>query len=167
MRRANTVVRASDLDPWKIRSRVELDHDHRYRRRLVLKAANGESFLLDLAEATHLKHGDGLLLDDGAIILIQALPEPLLEIGAPTMTMLMQIAWHLGNRHVPTQLCGDRLRIRTDHVLAEMVYQLHGTVTTICAAFDPEGGAYGKVPSAYHHHAGHEHHHADHDHPHE
>jgi urease accessory protein len=143
------------MDPWKIKGRVELDHDHRYRRRLTLRTADGESFLLDLAETTHLKHGDGLVLDDGGIILIQALPEPLLEIRASSPAALMQIAWHLGNRHVPTQLCGDSLRIRADHVLAGMVRQLHGSATTISAAFDPEGGAYGAGTGSTHHHHGH------------
>jgi urease accessory protein len=168
MRRASTVVRASEMDPWKIRSRVELDHDRRYRRRLVLQAADGESFLLDLAETTHLKHGDGLLLDDGTIILIQALPEALLEIRAASPAALMQIAWHLGNRHVPTQLCGDNLRIRSDHVLAGMVHQLHGTVKTICAPFDPEGGAYSEGTPEHqpHHHHDSDHHHGGHHHDH-
>jgi urease accessory protein len=165
MRRACSIVTAGAMDPWKIRGRVVLDHDHRYRRRLMLRTADGDSFLLDLAGATHLKDGDGLLLDDGGIIVVQALPEPLLEIRASTPAALMQIAWHLGNRHVPTQLCGDTLRIRADHVIAGMVQQLHGTVTAICAPFDPEGGAYGEAsaPAHEHHHHQHggNHHHAD------
>jgi urease accessory protein len=160
MQRVSAVVRAGTVDPWKIRGRVELDHDHRYRRRLVLRTADGTSFLLDLADATQLKDGDGLLLDDGGIVLVQALPETLLEIRASTPAALMQIAWHLGNRHVPTQLCGDTLRIRADHVIAAMVHQLHGVVTTISAPFDPEGGAYGATHTHHHHHDGGNHHHA-------
>lgn len=153
MRRAATVIKAEDLDPWKIAGRVALDHENRYRRRLVLQMAGGEPFLLDLTEATRLRHGDGLLLDDGAIILIEALPEALLEIRAPSQMTLMRITWHLGNRHVPTQLCGETLRIRADHVLAAMVEQLNGSLTAITAPFDPEGGAYGggAVTPHYHH----------------
>jgi urease accessory protein len=170
VRRANLVIKAADLDPWKIVGRVVLDHENRYRRRLVLRMAQGESFLLDLSDATHLRHGDGLLLDDGAIVLIEALPEPLLEIRAPSPTTLMRIAWHLGNRHVPTQLCGETLLIRDDHVLAAMVEQLSGTASAITAPFDPEGGAY-RGEAAHHHHDHHRrdhstasHSHDDHDH---
>jgi urease accessory protein len=160
MRRATVVVNGAKLDPSKIAGRVILDHDNRYRRRLVLRMAEGEAFLLDLDEATHLRHGDGLLLDDGTIVLVEAVPESLLEIRATDRAALIRIAWHLGNRHVPTQLCDDKLRIRADHVLAAMVEQLNGTVTMISAPFDPEGGAYG---GNHHHHASH-HGHGDHDH---
>jgi len=151
MRRATSVIKAAELDPWKIAGRVALDHENRYRRRLVLRMAGGEAFLLDLSEATHLRHGDGLLLDDGAIVLIEALPEALLEIRAPSQMALTRIAWHLGNRHVPTQLCGETLRIRADHVLAAMVEQLNGSLTAISAPFDPEGGAYGGAAPQHHH----------------
>lgn len=161
MRRATIVVKADELDPWKITGRVALDHENRYRRRVVLRTANGESFLLDLSEATHLRHGDGLQLDDGAIVLVEALPETLLEIHALSPTALTRIAWHLGNRHVPTQLCGDTLRIRADHVLAGMVQQLEGTATQISAPFDPEGGAYGGKPASHHDHHDGAHAHSD------
>ncbi len=40
----------------------------------------------------------------------------------------MRIAWHLGNRHLPTQLMGDRIRIRYDHVIVDMVQGLGGDV---------------------------------------
>ena len=142
MRRASTVVKASEVDPWKIRSRVELDHDHRYRRRLVLKAADGDSFLLDLAEATHLKHGDGLLLDDGGIVRVAGRPEPLLEIRAASADELARLAWHIGNRHVEVQIAGNVLRVRRDHVIEAMLRGLGAHVTPIEAPFAPERGAY-------------------------
>jgi urease accessory protein len=148
------VIRARDVDPAKIVGRVVLDHDNRYRRRLVLQTDGDESLLLDLAEATLLRHGDGLALDDGAVILVEAMSERLLEIRAPQRSLLTRIVWHLGNRHVPTQLDGDRVRIREDHVIAEMVAQLGGTTALITAPFNPEGGAYGGA--ATHDHAPHE-----------
>src|SRR5712675_1952629 len=55
---------------------------------------------------------------------------------------LLRIAWHLGNRHLPLQVVGTRLRIRADHVIAEMVAGLGGRVTRLEAPFDPETGAY-------------------------
>jgi len=156
MRRTEKVIRAGDVDRDKVVDRVALDHDRRHRRRLVLETVQGQSLLLDLAEATQLRHGDGLLLDDGAIVLVEALAERLLEIRAPHRETLMRIAWHLGNRHLPVQLAADHLRIRDDHVIAELVHHLGGTTVLIDAPFDPEGGAYGEHLGAPHHHARHE-----------
>ena len=83
-----------------------------------------------------------------------AQPEPLLEIHAHDEGELVRIAWHLGNRHLPVQLLGDRIRIRADHVIEEMVEGLGGHVDAIEAPFDPEAGAYA---------GGHQHHHDDDD----
>jgi urease accessory protein len=62
---------------------------------------------------------------------------------------LLRIAWHLGNRHLPLQVAGDRLRIRADHVIADMVTGLGGSITRVEAPFDPEIGAY--AGTAHHH----------------
>ena len=156
MRRAETVIPAREVDRDKIVDRVVLDHDHRHRRRLVLETVQGDSLLLDLAETTQLRQGDGLLLNDGAIVLVEALAEPLLEIRAPHGEALIRIAWHLGNRHVPTQLAGDHLRIRDDHVIAELVRHLGGMAIPIHAPFEPEAGAYGRHFGALHPPARHE-----------
>ncbi len=63
----------------------------------------------------------------------------------------MRLAWHLGNRHTDVQIVGDRLRIRRDHVLEEMLRGLGAHLAPLDAPFDPE-------PAAPHeHHHGHEH----------
>ena len=145
---------------------LRLDHDLRNRRRMVFNTAGGSSVLLDMPRAVRMKDGDGLTLDDGSVIRIEAAPEALIEIHAHELRTLVRIAWHLGNRHLPTQLLGEhqppRLRIRHDHVIAEMVEGLGGHCEAIMAAFDPEGGAYaGDVPVSGHgHHHDHEHGHA-------
>jgi urease accessory protein len=150
-----------------------LDRDDRHRRRLVMRCVGKTVFLLNLPEAKVLKEGDALELEDGRIIAVRSVPEALLEIRASDPTQLVRIAWHLGNRHLPTQLLGDRLRIREDHVIEAMLEKLGARVSHIQAAFDPEGGAYGHatVQSHDHHdhgpdhdHHGHHHHHHDHDH---
>jgi urease accessory protein len=138
---------------------VVLDYDDRHRRRVTMKGTRGLSFLLDLPEAASLRNGDALVLDDGRLVEVVAAPELLFEVRGDDPHHLVRIAWHLGNRHVPTQILTKALRIRRDHVLKEMLRGLNARVIEIEAPFDPEGGAY-TTPTAQHPH---EHHH-DHTH---
>jgi urease accessory protein len=121
---------------------VVLDREARHRRRHTLVGRSGLAFLLDLPQAVFLRDGDGLALEDGRIVAVEAAPELLFEITCQDPLALLRVAWHLGNRHLPTEIRGDRLRIRADHVIADMVRGLGATVTVIKAPFDPEGGAY-------------------------
>ena len=120
-----------------------LDADERHRRRVVLTAEGGTSFLLDLPHATALHDGDGLVLEDGSIVRVAGKREPLVEITAADPQQLARLAWHIGNRHMDVQIIGDRLRIRRDHVLEEMLRGLGAQLSAIDAPFEPEPGAYG------------------------
>jgi len=122
----------------------------------MLSGERGTKFLLDLPQATALRDGDGLVLEDGAIVRVIGRPEPLVEIAAANDHDLARLAWHIGNRHVDVQIVGERLRIRRDHVIEDMLRGLGARLTPVEAPFDPEGGAYD-------HHHGHGHHH-EHDH---
>ena len=150
MRRAIAVHSSGQWPHEDALDTVTLAYHDRHRRRMRLVTDSGETFLLDLARAHHLAEGDGLELDDGGYLLVRAAPEPVFEIEAADRANLVRIAWHLGNRHLPLQVAGDRLRIREDHVIAEMVSGLGGRVTRLDAPFDPEIGAYA---GAAHHHA--------------
>ena len=129
---------------------VLIDFDRRHRRRIVLTTQSGRELLIDLPHAVRLRDGDGLALDDGGIVRVCARPEPLMEIHAHDDGDLVRIAWHLGNRHLPVQLLGDRIRIRADHVIQDMVEGLGGHVAAVEEPFDPEAGAY--APGAGHRH---------------
>ncbi len=157
MRRASTVMPAGSWDPSEADglSVAELTFDERYRRRVMLRDTKGE-FLLDLERPLALKDGDGLVLDDGAIILVKAAEEKVADITAPTQADIARIAWHIGNRHTPLQVLDDgSLRFQDDGVLSKMVEGLGGTVTFRKASFSPEPGAYAAK-------GGHEHHSHDH-----
>jgi urease accessory protein len=138
----NTIVPAGTWDPKREIDHVLIDYDSRFRRRIVLTTVSGTEVLIDLAEAVRLREGDGLVTASGGVICVRAQPEPLLEIHTHDEGELARIAWHLGNRHLPLQLLGDRIRIRADHVIKAMVEGLGGHVDAIEAAFDPEAGAY-------------------------
>lgn len=118
---------------------ILLDYDARHRRRLAISGRAGVSFLLDLPMALGLRQGDGLLLEDGRIIAVEAASEPLVEISAASPAQLSRIAWHIGNRQLPIEIVGDRLRIRPDPAAEAMLAGLGATTRMIEAPFDPEG----------------------------
>jgi urease accessory protein len=105
-----------------------------------------------------LEGGDGLVLEDGRLVRVEAAKELLLEVTCADSDHLLRIAWHLGNRHLPTELLGNRLRIRQDHVIEDMLKKLNARVQKLEAPFNPEGGAYGHGRTHSHEH-NHEHSH--------
>lgn len=150
MKRAFEVKAAGEWDDASAIDCVTLDAHERHRRRIVLTGERGTTFLLDLPQAAALHDGDGLVLDDGGIVRIVGRPEPLIEIAAADAPELARFAWHIGNRHMEVEIVGDRLRIRRDHVIEEMLRGLGARLSFVEAPFDPEHGAYD-------HHHGHEH----------
>jgi len=147
--RATEILPAGRWDTTHEIDRVLIDYDRRFRRRIVLTTVLGAEVLVDLPRAITLRDGDGLAVE-GGVIRICAQAEELMEIHAHADGELVRIAWHLGNRHLPVQLLDDRIRIRADHVIGEMVEGLGGHVELVQAPFDPEAGAY--AGGGHHHH---------------
>ena len=136
---------------------LTLDFDARHRRRIRLSADHGEDVLLDLPKTVAMADGDGLQLDDGNWLRIRAAAEPLIEVRHADHHQLTRLAWHLGNRHLPTEIRGSVLLIRPDHVIEDMLRGFGADLQEVQAAFQPEGGAYGHG----HHHKHHEGQHHD------
>jgi len=149
MRRAIAVGLRGQWPEDRTVDTVTLAYLDRHRRRIRLVTDSGAAFLLDLPRAQHFAHDDGLELDIGGYLRVCAAAEPVLEIEADDRASLLRIAWHLGNRHLPLQVVGDRLRVREDHVIAAMVSGLGGRISRHEAPFDPEFGAYAAA-SHYH-----------------
>jgi urease accessory protein len=142
--------------------RVVLDFDQRHRRRIAMRGEGGLPFLLDLQETARLRDGDVVVLEDGRRVAVAAADEPLAEIRCNNIQQLLRVAWHLGNRHLPTMIDGERLLVRRDHVIEDMVRGLGSSVAHVEAPFEPEGGAYaggghGRHDDDGHHHHDHEH----------
>jgi len=129
---------------------ITLDFDTRHRRRIRLTADQGEDILLDLPKAIAMANGDGVQLDDGRWLMIQAAAETIVEVQHKDPGQLVRLAWHLGNRHLPTEIRHEALRIRPDHVIEEMLSSFGAILRKSDAPFQPEGGAYG---SHNHHHS--------------
>jgi urease accessory protein len=104
--------------------------------------------------------------EDGRHIRVVAKPEALMEVSAGDRGKLVRLAWHVGNRHLPTEIAGATLYLRHDHVIAAMLEQLGATVRFVNRPFNPEGGAYGHGRTHGHSH-GHDHHDHGHHHHHD
>jgi urease accessory protein len=141
---------------------VRLTFDERNRRRLRYVAIGGTEFVLDLPRTTVMHDGDGLKLDNGQFIAVEAAPEALAEVTAPDLRTLLRLAWHIGNRHLPAELQPTRILIRDDHVIVQMLEGLGATVRRLEATFTPEPGAYsGAAAHSVFAHGHGSHHHAE------
>jgi urease accessory protein len=138
---------------WRSAAQVDqvvLDHDERHRRRIVLHGLHGTEFLLDLAEVPDMRDGDGILLSNGDVVLVNAADEPVMEVRSSDPVLLARIAWHVGNRHLAVEIMPGRIRLRVDPVIASMLTRLGGAVRYLSAPFNPEGGAYAVQTSHAH-----------------
>lgn len=135
---------------------VTLTHDERHLRRKLLHMAHDDVVMLDLKEPIVLEHGDLLELEHGAgHVEVIAAEEQLLEIRARDAVHQIELAWHLGNRHLAAQIEERRILIECDHVIKAMLEGLGATVTEVIEPFSP-------VHGAYHSHSSHGHGHHDH-----
>jgi urease accessory protein len=134
---------------------LTLDFDARHRRRICLMTDQGDYVLLDLPKAVAMADGDGLQLADGRWLEVRAAAEPVVEVRHHDPDQLVRLAWHLGNRHLPTEIRDRVLRIRPDHVIEDMLRRFGADLAPVHASFQPEGGAYG----GHGQHDDHDHHH--------
>ncbi|MBN9309809.1 urease accessory protein UreE [Devosia sp.] len=119
-----------------------LMHDERRVRRRSITLIHGDSVLVDFPEPVTLEDRGALQLEDGRFVEIIAGEEALHEVRGRDRIHLMRLCWHLGNRHLKTQIEDDRVLILRDHVIRDMLRGLGATVTDISEPFHPEEGAY-------------------------
>ncbi|ARO14022.1 UreE urease accessory-like protein [Ketogulonicigenium robustum] len=156
---AHDIARATSEAPVDF---VELTYEERLIRRKRITTANGLSFVVDLPETVGLDEGDAFVLEDGRHVVVMAADEDLMEVQGD----LHRLAWHIGNRHAPCQIEMDRLVIRADKVMRDMLLGLGAVVKDLREPFRPEGGAYGHGRTMGHSHGNQPHEHA-HDHAHD
>jgi urease accessory protein len=139
--RATSFRRAEPLgeEPFDI---VVLDADERHIRRKRITLASGEDILVDFEKPVHLEQGDRLVLEDGRVAEIVAAPEELMEVRARDAQHLVELAWHIGNRHLSAQIDGIRILLRRDRIIRAMLEQLGARVTDVTEPFTPAHGAY-------------------------
>ncbi|CAM5782859.1 urease accessory protein UreE [Rhizobacter fulvus] len=145
---------------------VALDWDVRQKSRFDATDSQGRALGVFLPRGTVVRGGDVLVAEDGSMVVVAAAPQPVMVVTACTEHGspfdLLRAAYHLGNRHVQLELKPDHLKLEPDHVLADMLRQMHLNVRDANEAFEPEGGAYAAGGHAH----GHEGHGPDHGHGH-
>ena len=139
MLRATTIAADKRPIPFDI---VVLTHEERHIRRKVLTLQHGDDVLVDLPRAAMLLDRDRLVLEDGRHVEVIAAEEALYEVRTASPSALMEIAWHIGNRHLPAQIENGRILIARDHVIKDMLTGLGATVTDVLEPFEPARGAY-------------------------
>ena len=152
-------------------SRVALDWDVRCKSRFDATDSAGRLLGVFLPRGQVVRGGDLLVAEDGTLVRVDAAPQPVLVVRhCPThgsVFDLQRAAYHLGNRHVQLELKPDRLQLEPDHVLADMLRQMHLIVSEEVAPFEPESGAYASGGHGHGPGHGHAHDHGhDHDHDH-
>jgi len=136
---------------------IALAHDQRHLRRKLLHLDNDDVVMLDLKEAVMLADGDLLVLDSGDYVRIAAVEETLYDIRPRDPLHLIELAWHLGNRHLPAEIRQDRILILRDPVIKAMLEGLGATVAEVTEPFQPMRGAYHGSGGHSHGHGGHHH----------
>lgn len=131
---------------------VVLSHDQRHVRRKLLHMQHDDVVMLDLKEAVQLAHGDLLLTETGETIEVIAAEEQLYEVTPKDALHLVELAWHLGNRHLTAQIEEARILILRDHVIRDMLTGLGAAVREISEPFHPLRGAYHGTGHGHHHH---------------
>lgn len=119
-----------------------LMHDERRVRRRMLTLVHGDTVLVDFPEPVTLADRSSLQLEDGRLVEIIAGEEQLYDIRGRDKQHLMRLCWHLGNRHLKTQIEDGRVLILRDHVIRDMLQGLGATVSEVSEPFHPEEGAY-------------------------
>lgn len=135
---------------------VALDWDVRQKSRFDTTDSQGRHLGVFLPRGTVVRGGDVLVAEDGSLVRVEAAPQAVLEVracsehGSPFD--LLRAAYHLGNRHVQLELQPDRLLLEPDHVLADLLRQMHLIVGESRSAFEPESGAYAAAEGHDHAH---------------
>lgn len=120
--------------------RLALTWELRRKSRLRTTTENGDEIGLFLPRGTVLFKGDLVQAADGRIIEIEAAPEDVSTVSSPDAVLLARIAYHLGNRHVRTQVGPGFIRYRHDRATDELVHKLGVEIVVEEAPFEPERG---------------------------
>jgi len=140
--RSSGIVPAEKAGSIEVQGAISLTHGDRHIRRKLLHFENGDMVMLDLKQAVQLADGDLLAADSGEHFPVHAAIEPLYEARGRDALHLLELAWHLGSRHLAVEIFYVRVLLLRDPVIRTMLEGLGATVQEIEAPFQPLRGAY-------------------------
>ncbi len=152
MIKGNKVIENNLANGLEPSDSITLTYDDRFRRRIVMRTDCGDDFLLDLIKTTELRSGDLIKLDNGKLIEVKAASEKLMKATSNNPLLILKAAWHIGNRHLSCEIQTNKLILRFDHVIMQMLENLGLNLEVINQPFNPEGGAYGDSRTTGHKH---------------
>ncbi|MEX1295115.1 MAG: urease accessory protein UreE [Candidatus Limnocylindrales bacterium] len=120
--------------------RLALSWEQRRKSRLRAMTVGGQEIGLFLPRGTVLFDGDLLEATDGRVLQVVAAPEDVSTISSPDAMLLARAAYHLGNRHVRTQVGPGFIRYRYDRAIDKLVRKLGAEPTAEEIPFEPERG---------------------------
>lgn len=119
---------------------LALNWESRRKSRLKASTASGTQIGLFLPRGSILFEGSLLRAVDGRLIEVVAAPEDVSTVSSPDAVLLARVAYHLGNRHVRTQVGPGFIRYRHDRAIDELVRKLGAEVSVEEVPFEPERG---------------------------
>lgn len=131
---------ASDNEP--LVGKAVLPHDERHLRRRTIRLDDGRSVLVDLPSTVVLAAGDRLVIEGGGVVEIAAADEDLYAVRGRDPIHMMELVWHIGNRHLAAAIDAERILILRDHVIKAMLEGLGAHVHDVVMPFNPMRGAY-------------------------
>ena len=120
--------------------RLVLTWEQRRKSRLRTMTANGQEVGLFLPRGTVLVDGDLLQAADDRVIEVEAASGDVSTVSSSDGVLLARVAYHLGNRHVRTQVGPGFIRYRHDRAIDELVRKLGAEVVVEDVPFEPERG---------------------------
>src|SRR5271154_593404 len=109
MARASSVIGAGHRHDRPVVDTVILDYAQRSAQKAIVASVKDGTIEIDLHQPVRLRTADLLVLEDGSLVEVVAASEALIEACAADVAGLSQLAWHLGDRHVPVQVLPNRI----------------------------------------------------------
>lgn len=126
----------------KVVDSILLKHQDRYLRKKILLSRKKNKIFFNFTKAIYLKHNTYLMTKDKKVIKVLAKKEKIIEINIKNSKKRCEVAWHIGNRHMPAQVEANKINIIYDQVIFKMLKSLGYQVSIKNKIFDPIGGAY-------------------------
>lgn len=136
--------------------KVVLDYLGMGKPHQKLTTQSGEKIAVSLEHGEHLFCGAVLYKDDSKMIVVDMIPEDVLEIRPEGNLQWAKTAFNIGNMHHPAYLYEDCIRIPYDGILENLMKAIGVAYTRCERKLDGEKAAQ-TVGNHHHHH--HDHHH--------